>query len=166
MILWPGLTPEIDQLCLKTNGTRWNTNRCQVQRFTLFRMSWQLELWLRDVTHVEVRASHADWQDFRKKEIKRWPDTALSNDKKLSHMATAHESELSYLSFGQLCDFITSNRLWIEYLPPFDNFNSRVEEVKTIRNRVAHCRRPHANDERRLDVFLRDLDPGIRKFCV
>ena len=129
-------------------------------------MSWQLELWLRDVTHVEVRASHADWQDFRKKEIKRWPDTALSNDKKLSHMATAHESELSYLSFGQLCDFITSNRLWIEYLPPFDNFNSRVEEVKTIRNRVAHCRRPHANDERRLDVFLRDLDPGIRKFCV
>jgi hypothetical protein len=133
----------------------------------LFRMSWQLELWLREITYVEVRASRADWQEFLKKEIKRWPATALSNDKKLTHMATAHESELSYLSFGQLCDLITSNwALWSDYLPPLDNFRSRIEEVKTIRNRVAHCRRPHPNDERRLDLFLRDLDPGIRKFCL
>jgi hypothetical protein len=133
----------------------------------LFRMSWQLELWLREITYVEVRASQADWQGFLKKEIKRWPAAALFNDKRMTHMATPHESELSYVSFGQLCDLIISNwDLWSDYLPPLDNFRSRIEEVKTIRNRVAHCRRPHANDERRLDLFLRDLEPGIRRFCV
>jgi hypothetical protein len=133
----------------------------------LFRMSWQLELWLREITYVEVRASHPDWQEFLKKEIKRWPTTAVSNDKKLTHMATAHESELSYLTFGQLCDLIMSNwDLWGDYFPPLENFRSKIEEVRTIRNRVAHCRRPHTNDERRLDLFLRDLDPGVRRFCL
>jgi hypothetical protein len=133
----------------------------------LFRMSWQLELWLREITYVEVRASHPDWQDFLKRVIKRWPTEAVSNDKKLTHMATAHESELSYLTFGQLCELIMSNwDLWSDYFPPLENFRSKIAEVRTIRNRVAHCRRPHTNDERRLDLFLRDLDPGIRRFCL
>jgi hypothetical protein len=129
----------------------------------LFRMSWQLELWLREITYVELRASRANWKDYFNPQTR----TKLTSDRKLSHMATGHENEISYLSFGQLCDLLKSNwELWSEYFPPLDNLGPRLEEVKTIRNRVAHCRRPHENDERRLDLFLRDLDPGIRQFCL
>jgi hypothetical protein len=129
----------------------------------LFRMSWQLEMWLREITYVELRASRLNWNDLLSAQTR----TKLASDKKLSHMATGHESELSYLSFGQLCDLLKANwDLWSEYFPPLENVGPRLEEVKTIRNRVAHCRRPHENDERRLELFLRDLDPGIHKFCL
>jgi hypothetical protein len=41
----------------------------------------------------------------------------------------------------------------------------KIEEVKAIRNRVAHFREPHPNDESRLRLFLQDMEPGIRSFC-
>ena len=36
----------------------------------------------------------------------------------------------------------------------------RIEELKAIRNRIGHCRRPHADDLARLAQTLRDLNGG------
>ena len=41
----------------------------------------------------------------------------------------------------------------------------RIAEIKAIRNRVAHLREPHAQDRPRMELFLRDMEQGVRKFC-
>ncbi|WP_437784491.1 hypothetical protein [Sorangium sp. So ce1097] len=84
-------------------------------------------------------------------------------------MTTSHQAALSYLTFGQLWTVISDAENWplfAPYLPPKANTDVRVEEVKTIRNRVAHFREPHPQDEARLELFLRDLEPGLRRFCA
>ncbi len=83
-------------------------------------------------------------------------------------MATPHQAALSYLTFGQLWSVISDSANWPlfePYFPPKNNTDARIEEVKAIRNRIAHFREPHHNDVDRLALFLRDLDPGIRRFC-
>ncbi|MEO1020738.1 MAG: hypothetical protein AAFY56_24135, partial [Pseudomonadota bacterium] len=39
-------------------------------------------------------------------------------------------------------------------------WRGRVEELRHIRNRIGHCRRPHADDLGRLEQTLRDLEVG------
>jgi len=84
-------------------------------------------------------------------------------------MATPHQEGLSCLTFGEIWQVISAPENWdlfAPYFPPKDIVVARINEVKTIRNRVAHCRAPHENDERRLELFLRDMDPGFRRFCL
>ncbi|WP_437595777.1 hypothetical protein WMF28_24685 [Sorangium sp. So ce590] len=135
----------------------------------LFRLSWQLETWLRLLVYVELRSARPDWEEPIKKRIRDWPPSSLENDKRLHHMATPHQAALSYLTFSQLWTVISDADNWplfAPYLPPKTNTDVRVEEVKTIRNRVAHFREPHPQDEARLELFLRDLEPGLRRFCA
>ena len=42
--------------------------------------------------------------------------------------------------------------------------NGGAEEVKPIRHRLAHCRRPHNDDVARIEQLLRDLEPGACSF--
>lgn len=83
-------------------------------------------------------------------------------------MATFHQAAISYLTFGQLWDIISTADNWplfAPYFPPKDNTEVRIDEVKAIRNRIAHFRHPHMNDLARLQLFMRDMEPGIRRFC-
>ncbi len=130
----------------------------------LFRMCWQLEQWLRTIVYVELRAARVDWEAPIEKQAK----ISFDNDKQQHHMSTPHQSALSYLTFGQLWKIISSDENWplfSAYFPPKENVEARIDEVKTIRNRVAHFREPHLYDIARLELFLRDMEPGIRKFC-
>jgi hypothetical protein len=134
----------------------------------LYRLAWQLESWLRIVVYVELRAARLDWEEPIKNSVPKWPPASLTNDKALHRMATPHQASLSYLSFGQLWSIISDAANWSlfePYFPPKSNVNVKIEEVKTIRNRVAHFREPHPNDVSRFALFLQDFEPGIRRFC-
>jgi len=129
----------------------------------LFRMAWQLETWLRIMVYVELRASRVDWEEPIKRAVGNWPPHSIQSDKRLHHMATPHQAALSYLTFGQLWDVISSAANWPlfePYFPPKQNTEVKIEEVKAIRNRVAHFREPHPNDEKRLMLFWRTWSRG------
>ncbi len=134
----------------------------------LFRMCWQLEQWLRTIVYVELRAHRVDWETPIRNQVRNWPPHSLTSDKRLHHMSTPHQAALSYLTFGQLWDVISSSGIWpifAPYFPPKDNVDIRIAEVKAMRNRVAHFREPHPHDIDRLKLFLRDIEAGIRRFC-
>lgn len=134
----------------------------------LFRMCWQLEDWLRTIVYVELRAQRVDWETPIRKKVQDWPPYALSSDKRLHHMATSHQAAISYLTFSQLWDVISSDESWelfAPYLPPKENVSVKIAEIKTIRNRTAHFRDPHPKDTARLELFMDDMEPGIRRFC-
>jgi hypothetical protein len=134
----------------------------------IFHMAWQLETWLRLFAYVELRAARPDWEQPIKSHVNNWPPNSQPKDKRLHHMATPHQAAVSYLTFGELWAVISDPNLWPifePYFPPEKNTFVRIEEVKTIRNRVAHFREPHAQDEARLELFLHDMESGIRRFC-
>lgn len=134
----------------------------------LFRMCWQLENWLRTIIYVELRAHRADWDIPIQNKVRDWPPCSLANDKRQHHMATPHQLTLSYLTFGQLWDVISSDDSWElfePYFPPKENVEVKITEIKTIRNRTAHFRDPHPRDTARLELFMEDMEPGIRRFC-
>ncbi|WP_437587910.1 hypothetical protein [Sorangium sp. So ce1000] len=135
----------------------------------LFRLTWQLETWLRLLVYVELRSVRSDWEELIKQHVRGWPPSSFGNDKRLHHMATSHQAALSYLTFGELWTVISEDDNWplfAPYFPPRLNTQVRVDEIKTIRNRVAHFREPHPQDEARLELFMRDLEPGLRRFCI
>lgn len=134
----------------------------------LLRLLWQLEVWLREMVYVELRARDADWQEPIKKVVQNWPPRSLDSDKRLTHMATRHESAISYLTLGELLRIIRDQANWslfASYFPPRDNFEIRMAEISQIRNRVAHFRDPHHTDVDRVILFLRDLDEGFWRFA-
>lgn len=133
----------------------------------LFRMSWQLEAWLGQIVYVELRAADGNWESRLEKlfkdNLKR-----IDKDKKLHHMATVHQSRLMYLTLHELWVLVSDSDSWAlfePYFPPQSNVTARIDEVKAIRNRVAHSREPHANDVARMELFLRDLELGFGTFC-
>lgn len=148
--------------------TSWNYEPVPSSAVHLFRLAWQLETWLRSMVYVELRAARVDWEEPIKEAVNGWPPSSLKSDKRLHHMATPHQAALSYLTFGQLWEIISNDAVWPlfePYFPPKHLAEGRVEEIKAIRNRVAHFREPHAQDRARLELFLRDMEPGLRAFC-
>ena len=151
-----------------SDDNTWNYDPVPPASLRLFRMMWQLETWLRTLVYVELRAARVDWEEPIKNKIHEWPPNSLKNDKRLHHMSTYHQAALSYLTFAQLWDVISLQDNWpmfAPYFPPLDNTKVRVEEVKAIRNRVAHFRDSHPKDEKRLELFMGDMEGGLRKFC-
>jgi hypothetical protein len=137
------------------------------QALQIYHMIWQLESWLRTIVYVELRANYVDWESHLSGV--KWPPASLKSDKQQHHMSTPHTSGISYLSFGELWRIISEERNWPlfqQYFPPKLNAFARMEEVKAIRNRIAHFRAPHPQDANRLALFLRDMESGVRRFCV
>jgi hypothetical protein len=133
----------------------------------IYHMIWQLESWLRMIVYVELRSKRSDWE--APLGGVQWPPSSLINDKRQHHMCTPHVNGISYLSFGELWTVISSDNNWplfAPYFPPKANAVARIDEVKAIRNRIAHFRDPHPQDENRLALFLRDMEPGVKRFCV
>ena len=134
----------------------------------LYRMVWQLEKWLRAMVYVELRSRDEKWEDAIKIHTRGWPPSSIKSDKQLHHMATAHQSVISYLSLGELWNIIVDANNWIlfePYFPPRDNTEARIKEVMGIRNRIMHFREPNENDVSRMELFLKDFEAGVRLFC-
>ncbi len=123
---------------------------------------WQFETWLRSLAYVELRAKYGRaWQ-------KQLPSKAVSyakNEAKLAYMPSSDGGLiLSYLDVFDLFDLIDSH--WeIFELSLIDQqvWLGRIKELRQIRHRNAHCRRPHADDLARIEQTLRDLESGTFK---
>ncbi len=133
----------------------------------LFPLLWQLELWMREIVYVELRAHYADWRSEVARIVRNWPPPSQANDKRLTHMRTRHDNGISYLSLGELLQIIDKHwSLFAFYFPPQNIFVSRMSEISQIRHRIAHFRDPHATDLERVTLFLKDLDQGFWRFAT
>jgi hypothetical protein len=124
----------------------------------LYARWWQLETWLRDVAYVELRAKHgASWSGV----LPPLAEQREKGDRKQRHMQTpdAH-ARLAYLDTGPLLDLLEGQWPLVQHALLDDQavWQGRVAELRKIRNRIGHCRRPHPDDLARLEQTLRDLD--------
>jgi hypothetical protein len=133
-------------------------------RIDCYSRLWQLELWLRDIVYVELKSRYGgDWEN----KIDGRPRGPFSADKRLRHMPTRERGPLSYVTFDSLTKTIRKHRrLFATYLPPLSIWNARLEEVRQVRNRVAHFRNGHDTDSARVNQLLVDVDKGVWRFCT
>jgi hypothetical protein len=134
-----------------------------VQVVNTYARLWQLETWLRVLVYVELRALQGDdWSKALTLNPK-----PFAADKSLTHMPTPEMNALSYAQLSDLLKIIS--QYWdcfSVYFPPKNLWDAKFEEVKQIRNRVAHFRIGHEDDLMRVKQLLRDLDKGFCRFCT
>ncbi|MER8798300.1 hypothetical protein NKH75_29730 [Mesorhizobium sp. M0984] len=149
-----------------------------VGRLACYTKLWQLELWLREIVYVELNARYGSaWVDridvqsgkrVQKPSKKRSQSPAarsIQADSRLTHMPTRERSPLSYNTFDALLKTIGKHRrLFAPYLPARSIWDARLEEVRQIRNRVAHFRNGHPSDLQRVNQVLDDIDKGVWTF--
>ncbi|WP_321899435.1 Swt1 family HEPN domain-containing protein [Paraburkholderia heleia] len=157
-----------------TEGSEWHELSDQVQRAlsagwsnsgmpavasALYSRWWQLETWLRSLVYLELRSAQGS----------AWADVLPVNsadrqqkDEEYRHMRTPDaQDQLAYLDAGPLLQLTLDQwPLFRLYLPAQKIWAGRIEELKAIRNRIGHCRRPHGDDLDRVEQTLRDLDGG------
>jgi hypothetical protein len=124
----------------------------------LYARWWQLETWLRELAYVELRArSGTSWG-----EAVGIASARKQADAAFSHMAGAdNKNPLAYLDYSQLLKVLEENWSHFGYalLEP-RAWAGRQYELRQIRHRIGHMRRPHADDLDRLEQTLRDLERG------
>lgn len=142
----------------ESHSSAWR-NGVTPQATAVFARWWQLETWLRELAHVELRAKYG--QQWRQ-ELPHRPLGRQERDERLRHMPTPDStSALAYLDVTDLLALIESRwQLFGPSLIDKDVWAGRVVELKSIRNRIGHCRRPHREDLSRLEQTLRDLEGG------
>ncbi|OJA84501.1 hypothetical protein BGV49_21595 [Burkholderia ubonensis] len=125
----------------------------------LYSRWWQLETWLRSLVYVELRsAKGAAWADG----LQSNSASRQQQDDAYRYMQTPDaQDQLAYLDAGPLLQ-LTHDQwpLFGSYLPAQKIWAGQIEELKAIRNRIGHCRRPHSDDLDRLEQTLRDLEGG------
>ncbi len=124
---------------------------------------WQLETWLREVAYVELRAKFGlKWTEHLTGRVPRRAERDSTN----RYMASADYGELlAYADVGDLFNLIEDHwELFTPYLPPLKRWQGTSDELRELRNRNAHCRRPHRDDLRRIEQMLRDLEAGAGRF--
>jgi hypothetical protein len=130
----------------------------------LFARWWQLEAWLRLLVYLELRAAKGgEWSRVLGGRGQSRADQDLENRYMPSADAT---NPISYLAAGELFSTIRSEGVWplVKYaLPKLERWNGTVDQLLSVRNRIAHLRRPHPDDLGRVEQALRDLEPGARK---
>ena len=134
------------------------------RRLATYARLWQFETWLREMVYLELRARYGDdWSSRLRGRSAR----ARTSDERLTHMPTRERYPTSYLLLNDLLDTISRNwYLFKPYLPPKRLWGSKLEELGQIRHRVAHFRRGHTDDLKRVEQLLRDLDKGFWRFCT
>jgi hypothetical protein len=84
-----------------------------------------------------------------------------------AYMASPDTADpLAFLDVFQLFDLIDSDEHWHRFepfLPPRLRWRGAADELRQLRHRSAHCRRPHHADLARLEQRMRDLEPGARR---
>lgn len=132
---------------------------------TLYIRLWQLETWLRHIVYVELSAKYG--HQWRKKIVANSVERARENDKRLTHMSSIEEMDISFVSFGALIKTISAEwQLFEAFLLPQKIWEARIEEIEQIRHRVAHFRVNLKDDLQRVIQLLRDIDQNIWEFCV
>lgn len=120
---------------------------------------WQLESWLRSLVYVELRAALGSaWVDA----LPEIAETRQKVDSYFHYMATPDaQNRLAYADASALF------KITLEHWAAFSGsllaksvWAGRIEELRAIRNRIGHCRRPHTDDLARLEQTLRDLEAG------
>jgi len=124
---------------------------------------WQLETWLRQLIYMELRAKYGTgWLDH----LAQKAPSRAAKDEINKYMATPDASNvLAYLDFPDLLKLIRSDEHWSLFEPslfPRTRWDGTVEVLRDLRNRNAHCRRPHTDDLGRLEQTLRDMEIGAR----
>jgi hypothetical protein len=128
------------------------------QSIALYVRWWQLETWLRDLIYVELRARDGvNWADSAKAALGR-----QNQDAEFTHMAsTDGPNPLAYLDYSQLLAIIGDQWDLFGYaLINRPSWDGRQDDLKRIRHRIGHMRRPHSDDLNRLEQTLRDLERG------
>jgi hypothetical protein len=76
--------------------------------------------------------------------------------------AADSENPLAYLDYSQLTSEVIGRHwdLFGRTLLEQRSWEGRQDELKRIRHRISHMRRPHADDLGRLEQTLRDLERG------
>lgn len=136
----------------------------------------QIENWFRELVYLELKAHFPlNWWEIACKELDRskvrgiTAERSLKADKAHPHMSTPETDPLWFLSFDSLLRIIFDQKLWPifhPYLTTKQILRAKLEEIRPIRNRIAHCRSLHADDLDRLEAFVRDVDQGFWKFCT
>jgi hypothetical protein len=124
---------------------------------------WQLETWLREMVYVELRSRFgAVWAD----ELDRVAHTRVAGEERNFYMSSADSEELlAYADVSALFGIIEAHwGLFETLLPPRRRWEGVTDELRELRNRNAHCRRPHQDDLSRLEQTLRDLEAGAWRF--
>ena len=125
----------------------------------LYARWWQLETWLRSLVYMELKTAFGPlWaSELPPRSAKR-----QDSESEIRYMATADaQSRLAYTDVSGLMAII--ERHWDLFKGSLISkgvWLGRAEELRLIRNRIGHCRRPHADDLARLEQTLRDLEPG------
>lgn len=137
----------------------WNNGAMPALASALYSRWWQLETWLRSLVYVELRsAKGASWAS----ELPAGSATRQQKDNEFRYMQTPDaQDQLAYLDASPLLQLTLDQwPLFGSYFPAQKIWTGRIEELKAIRNRIGHCRRPHEDDLDRLEQTLRDLNPG------
>lgn len=121
---------------------------------------WQLESWLRELVYVEMRAKYGHgWSRHLAPAAEQ---RASLDASEAGYMPTADAHHLlAYLDLTPLLRLIEQEWDILEHaLLPTRTWAGRMDELRVIRNRISHCRRPHPDDLGRVEQTLRDLEKG------
>lgn len=120
---------------------------------------WQIETWLRSLCYVEMRAKYGmEWASRIHEQVRKRSES----DQQYEHMSSPDANDqLAYMDASALLDLIEDEWAIIGgALLAKPAWVGRMDELRTLRNRIGHCRRPHPDDLARLEQMLRDLEPG------
>jgi hypothetical protein len=132
-----------------------------VEAVALYARWWQFETWLRNLTYFVLRSLWgAEWEEKVNKKARDY----AANDN-LVHIVSPDRSDLlTYLDFSLLVHLIDSEWDMFEpFLLSRKIWQGRCEEFKKIRNSVGHLRRPSNQNLSRVEMTLRDLEPGWKR---
>ena len=122
---------------------------------------WQLEGWLRQLAYFVLRSAWGiTWEDEVHKKAKKY----LDNDH-IAHLSGPDNADiLAYLDFSLLLKLLEGQwNLFEPFLLPKEIWLGRCAEFGTIRNRIAHLRRPADRDLGRVETTLADIEQGYRR---
>lgn len=125
----------------------------------LYSRWWQLETWVRSLVYLELRSAKGTaWAS----ELPATSATRQLREDEIRYMRTPDaQDQLAYLDASPLLQLTLDHwPLFGTYFPAEKIWAGRIEELKAIRNRIGHCRRPHDDDLDRLEQTLRDLEDG------
>lgn len=127
----------------------------------LYARWWQFESWLRQLAYFVLRST---WGITWASEVNA-KAALLARRDNINYLRSPDTEELlAYLDFSLLLSLIDDQ--WDQFAPfllPRRIWQGRCEEFKTIRNRIAHLRRPSVRDISRIEIALADLEPGYRE---
>lgn len=131
-----------------------------------YALLWQLEAWMRRMVYVEIKSFSRDFLAELKSCGVNAGERSLEAEAKMVHMKTPERENISYMDLSQIIKVIDEKWvLFSSYLPPKDIFLSKMQEVRQIRNRVAHFRKGHCDDHARVTQMVRDMDRSVWLLC-